>query len=479
MRDQILFFVNGVEQRVSSDDTFLTLSDYLRKRLGMCGTKIVCSEGDCGSCSVLCGKPTDHSVEYRTIDSCIRFVFQLDGTHVITVEGIACPNTKELHRVQKAMIDCHGSQCGYCTPGFVVAMAGILENNESPSEETWRRGLSGNLCRCTGYSPIVAAGLQASQTQGESVGQAYDEKLIREKVASQSNDSIRVESGDGRTVFCPTTLDEALSILASHPDCKVIAGGTDLGVQFNKGRCSATQWLDLNRVSELSHISIEDEQVFAGASTTWQDVQKACKERFPQFDQIIELFGSPQIRSVGTIGGNIINASPIADSSPFLFVSEAILELSSKSGSRTVNINDFYKGYKKFDLKPGELLTRVTIPAIPQGRKLELYKVSRRLDMDISTFTGAIWVDLDGEKIRDAGVAFGAVGPVVLRLRKTEEFLRGKLFSMETMTEAGEIAVSEIAPITDVRGSEQFRLNLARSILLKFYHQCQTEGQTA
>ena len=470
MRDYILLFVNGVEHRVTGKDAFLTLSDFLRDRLQLCGTKIVCSEGDCGSCSVLVGKLNNDQFEYHTIDSCIRFVFQLDGCHIVSVEGIGGPAPESLSPVQQAMIDCHGSQCGFCTPGFVVAMTGVLEDNDTPDEAQWRHELTGNLCRCTGYSPIIAAGLKTSNASCPKIGEKFDQAKMVRIVQSVADDLIMVEAPEDRVVACPTTLDESLDFLATRPDAKIVSGGTDVGVQFNKGHCKADKWLDLNRVAELRTIQTSDTEIIAGAAATWSNVESECASQFPQFQKIISIFGSPQIRNVGTIGGNIINASPIADSLPFLFVTDATLELTSVAGKRTVNINEFYSGYKQFDLQPGELLTSIRIPIPQKNRKLELYKVSRRLDMDISTFTGAIWMDIDGDQITSAGVAMGAVGPVVIRLKETEQFLTGKPFDEATMVAAGEIAIGEITPITDVRGTAEFRYQLTKNIFLKFYH---------
>ena len=484
MRNYIHFFVNGVQQKASGADAFLTLSDFLRKRLGLCGTKIVCSEGDCGSCSVLCsGIHGPDSANYIAIDSCIRFVFQLDGCHIVTVEGIGsrCSDTHDaakLHPVQQAMVDCHGSQCGFCTPGFVVAMAGILEQNKSPTTDQWRHGLTGNLCRCTGYSPIIAAGLQAAGSSCPDLASKFDTAAIEAELAATRKDPILVESQSGQSVSCPTTIEQAIEFLAEHPDAKVVAGGTDVGVQFNKGHCKANRWLDLNRISALFEIAIDGDAVTAGACARWSDMEQISKHHFAPFHPIIRIFGSPQIRNVGTIGGNIINASPIADSLPFLLVCGAQLHLTGASGSRSIDINDFYSGYKTFDLKPGELLTKIHIPIPPENQKLQLYKVSRRLDMDISTFTAAIAMNLSGETITDAKIAMGAVGPVVLRLEKTEAVLAGKPFTEQTMHQAGELAVSEITPISDVRGTADFRLQLARNVFLKFYHESQ-EGVLA
>jgi xanthine dehydrogenase small subunit len=284
--------------------------------------------------------------------------------------------------------------------------------------------------------------------------------------------------GMQRRAFCPVSLHEAVAFRRDQPQAKVVAGATDVGVQLNKRAIEPTVFLDLNRVAELEDAKLVTsgdgaQMIVAGARSTWTDVLALCQEAAPEFAEIVSIFGSPQIRHVATIGGNIINASPIADSLPFLMVVEAELELAGSAGRRTVSINDFYKGYKKFDLEPDELLAKVLIPLPPSDELLRLYKVSRRRDLDIATFTAAIRMRLYGDTIAEAALAYGAVGPTVIRLHRTEEFLLGQPFTEKTMHGAGDIAVEEIAPITDVRGSKDYRYQLARNVLLKFYHQQQ------
>ena len=486
MRDHILLFVNGKQHRINGADAFLTLSDFLRKRVGLCGTKIVCSEGDCGSCSVLVGTADKNDKEptlrYAPIDSCIRFVFQLDGCNVVTVEGLSQNEALkgELTAVQQAMIDCHGSQCGFCTPGFVVAMTGILEECDQPTECEWRKGLTGNLCRCTGYSPIIEAGHASAKTTIHKLNECFPPKQMLE--ASKDSDEFQIDHiADGSTysIYSPVSIEQATAFLAKNPQAKIVAGATDVGVQFNKGYCDSQVWLDLNRVESLRNLSTAENAIVAGACCTWSEIEALVKETLPQFFEIVSVFGSPQIRNVGTIGGNIVNASPIADSLPLMLVTDAELQLTYKDGSREININDFYKGYKNFDLNPGELLTQIRIPMPTADETLKLYKVSRRKDMDISTFTAAIRMKLDGDKIQETSIAYGAVGPTVLRLPKTETFLTGKNFDIETMKLAGDIAVDEITPISDVRGGDDYRFQLSRNILLKFFHEVQAEGALA
>ena len=482
MRDHILLFVNGKQNRIDGADAFRTLSDFLRGVLSLCGTKIVCSEGDCGSCSVLCGTPDFEAKKfsYKPIDSCIRFVYQLDGCNIVTVEGLTDNEVQcgSLNGVQQSMIDCHGSQCGFCTPGFVMTMTGILEDSQQPTENDWRRGLTGNLCRCTGYSPIIDAGLKCEAQSSPPMNKCFEPAEMLKAIGGLASEEIKIES-DSQTIYSPTSVDQAVAFLDQHPDAQVVAGATDVGVQFNKGYCDAKVWLDLNRVASLKTASNTGGAIVAGSGATWSDIETLIEEDLPQFHEILTWFGSPQIRNVGTIGGNIINASPIADSLPLMFVSDAELQLSGKGGTREVNINDFYQGYKKFDLRSGELLSQVRIPLPEDDEELRLYKISRRQDLDISSFTAAIKMKLSGSKIRSAAIAYGAVGPVVLRLPKTESFLVGKELDNKTMVAAGEIAVGEITPITDVRGGDEYRFQLARNVLLKFLHEVRPEGVLA
>jgi xanthine dehydrogenase small subunit len=458
--------------------------------LRLTGTKIVCAEGDCGSCSVLVGRPryTEHGkwwsaegatreyrLEYYTVDACIQLMFQLDSTHIVTVEGLRTGEI--LTPVQQAMVDLHGSQCGYCTPGFVVAMTGLLENNPLPSEDEWRCGLAGNLCRCTGYSSILAAGKQAACEAQKRLAELYpDEEMLAEiRVLAQ----LKFHIQHGRCeVYGPIDKYDAAEYLAANPTAKVVAGGTDVGVQLNKRMIAVEKFLTLNRLNDFQEAFYEtsaihpDGLINCQAGANWTAVEAACRPHVPQFADIISIFGSPQIRNIGTIGGNLVNASPIADSIPFLMVMNAVLlVIRPNFEDREIGINDFYLGYRQTALQPGELLASVTFFLPGKNQQLSLFKVSRRRDLDISTFTAALLLTIENETIQDARIALGAVGPTVLRVKKTEAFLRGKPFTEQTMQAAGELAVEEVTPISDVRGSADFRWQLTRNVFLKFFHQ--------
>jgi xanthine dehydrogenase small subunit len=480
MLDHLLIWVNGRRHELRGRDAFLSLSDFLRRRLGLTGTKIVCSEGDCGACSVLIGRPNadGDKLVYRPIDSCIQFMFQLDGVHVITVEGLG--GEENPSAVQQAMIEHHGSQCGFCTPGFVVAMTGLLEEREQLDENNMRCGLTGNLCRCTGYTPILDAGRNVDTSRHQRAERLFDAEPILNEATARRDQPIEISGqwDEQQHVFhSPPDLDSALQVLQTHPDCTIVAGATDIGVRINKTLKIPGRVLDLNRVNELAEARVENGNLSLGARASWTTIEEICRTAVPEFHKIVAVFGAPQIRHVGTLGGNIANASPIADSLPFLHVMEAQLELRGATGSREVNINDFYTAYKQFDLRPGELITRVHIPLPADDELFRLYKVSRRRDLDIATFTAAIRMRLDGNNIAEASIAFGAVGPVVLRARKTEDFLRDRPFAEETMSAAGDVAIAEISPISDVRGAADFRYQLTKNILLKFLYETHQAAQ--
>lgn len=478
MREHLILWVNGIRREVRGGDAFLTLSGWLRDRLGLVGTKIMCAEGDCGACTVLVAEPADSGTpRWLPIDSCIRFLFQLDGCHVVTVEGLA--KDGDLAPVQQAMVDCHGSQCGFCTPGFVMALAGGCAAKSRGELLDWRKELSGNLCRCTGYVSIFEAAARA-ETEATWIAERFADASWAVEGARLRRESLDIRGdldGVAMRATCPATVAEALAA-RRETDARVVAGATDLGVLWNKGKLRPRHWLDLSRVVELRGILVEESAgavglatLVAGPLATWTDMLAVCSERCGEAVAVLEAFGGPQIRHVGTLGGNIVNGSPIADSLPLLFAMEATLGLASATATRRVPIDSFYKGYKQLDLAADELLVDVRMPLPAPGDILRLVKVSRRRDLDISTFTSAIHLRCDGDRIASARIAFGGVGPTVVRMRRTEAAFAGQPFTEETFRRAGDVAVNEIRPLTDVRGSSEYRLQLARNVLLKVFHE--------
>lgn len=458
MRDHIRFFLNGQPQTVLGKCAFTTLTDYLRRFRGLCGTKVVCSEGDCGACTVLVGRPVGKSVVYQAIDACIQFVYQIDGTHVVTVEGLS--HNGDLHPVQRELVEGHGSQCGFCTPGFVMTLAGWTENG---CRDDQRLALTGNLCRCTGYQPILDAAerLRASD-RGRRI--VLDAGQLRELCDEP------VRMSDGRRVFfAPTRLEDAIAFKAAHPKAVVVAGGTELGVWHNKRGADPATLLSLARIPGLNEIAARSDRIRIGANVTFAQIERELLPLLPAFGPIVRRFGSPQIRAVATLAGNIVNGSPIADSLPLLMVLDAELDIVGPRGRRTRSINGFYTGYKSKDLADDELLTACTFTLPEDNERLRLYKVSRRNDLDIATFGAAIRISEIGGTITSAALAYSGVAPVVIRLPQTEKALVGQPFDESLMRAAGRMARNEISPITDVRGGRDFRLQLAENILRKFY----------
>jgi xanthine dehydrogenase small subunit len=475
MRDYLNIYINGQSYEVSGSDAWLTLSDFLRRRLRLTGTKIVCEEGDCGACSVLVADLQQPKPKYQSIDSCIAFLFQLDGYHIVTVEALA--DKSELTTVQQAMVDCHGSQCGYCTPGFVMSMTGVMErvacedyNDAAADDVDWPLELSGNLCRCTGYRSILDACEQLNATTYSKLSERFPIQALQALYAPFELDSIYIADGDDKC-FIPATLQDCLELRKDYPQARLVAGATDVGVQSNKNHAAPSSVIVLRHIPELRAIDVGSDAITFGACVTWSEMLPICDMYLAAFSHIVNIFGSPQIRNMGTLGGNLANASPIADSLPMLHVLDCELELASVRGRRRVNINDFYLAYKKFDLQPDEIIASVGIPRLHDQDRLKLYKVSRRRDMDISTFTAAIRMHVEDGQIEGASIACGAVGPVVLRLRRAEAYLIGKPFSLDTMQAASEVVVDEITPISDVRGSATYRNLLARNALVKFFHE--------
>lgn len=476
MRDHVLLYVNGRRFEIRGPAAFSSLTDFLRQSCELTGTKVVCAEGDCGACTVLVGEPVDDGLRYVTVDACIQFLYQLDGKHIVTVEGLNPTGQCDLHPIQKAMVDCHGSQCGYCTPGFVMALAGRAElGAERKCSPDVRISLTGNLCRCTGYVSILNAAAAIDSANIPTLADLYPSAPIAGELRSAFSEPLQLETPTAR-FFAPHTMDDAIDFKAKYPKSAIVSGGTELGVVRNKLGIEPPVLLNLTRIRGLCEIATDDAGVVIGANVAWTQIEDWARVALPEFYRIIIRFGSPQIRNVATLVGNVANGSPIADSLPLLLVMDAELDLAGPAGTRRVKIVDFYKGYKIKDLAPDEIITHVRIPHLGREDALKLYKVSRRNDLDIATFGAAIRVRRAGEIITRAFVAYGGVAATVVRLPATEAFLKGKRFTEEVFTEAGTVARSEIEPISDVRGSRDFRWTLAETILAKFHADCVPEG---
>ena len=467
MRDYVSTAINGRPLQLRGAAVFSSLSDLLRGEWNLTGTKVVCAEGDCGSCTVLVGKPDGDRLDYRAVCSCILYGGQLDGCHVVTVEGLkydAQPNP-----VQEAMVACQGTQCGFCTPGFIATMCGAFESDRNLDGHRLRRELTGNLCRCTGYESILAAGAAVDRNRLRAMNDLYPPADLLPPLAEAAASPVALQHGDWAFTK-PTTVADAARFRADHPDCLIVAGGTDLGVQLNKGHRPFGNVLSLGGIAELAELTVTRDGIVAGATVTLSRLERVIADHVPGVADMLAYFGGPTIKNAGTVGGNIGTGSPIGDTLPAWFVLDAEVELGGPSGAtRRVNINDFYTGYRKNVMAADEVIVRLHVPRPADGDVFKLYKVSKRKDLDISTFSAAIGLRLDGDEITDARLAYGGVAATVVRLPRTEAALRGRPATEATFDAAAAVAESEVKPISDVRGSADYRRRLAGNVLRRFY----------
>lgn len=480
MREQVLFYLNGRRHCIDGETVFEPVTGFLRYQQQLTGTKVVCAEGDCGACTVLVGRLNSKGkLTYQPVNGCILYLYQLDCSHVVTIEGLKFDET--LNPVQQAMVECHGAQCGYCTPGIVVSLCDMFnrQTNGSPaSPRGIQEALTGNLCRCTGYEPIIKAGISVVPDTWISLSQLYPSDKMIADFRAHLSEPVRIVS-ENRLFYKPATVEQAVQFKQEHPHATLLSGGTDVHVICNKRNVEPPAIISLSHLTELHDINHTGSHLVVGAGVTLMQLEQAVQNIFPELRQMLEYFGSPQIKHAGTLAGNIANGSPIGDTLPFLFVMEAEVELTGSKGVRRVNINQLYTGYKQTAMAPDELISRVWIPLPEPSEILKLYKVSRRKHLDISTFMAAIRMTVVDNRIKSAKLAYGGVGPTVLRLPKTEALLTGRVFTLETFEEAGLFAVQEITPISDVRGSREFRLQLGQNILLKFYYEAQPDREAA
>ena len=478
-RDYVVFYVNGKRVEVRDERVFMPLANFLRYENDNTGTKIVCAEGDCGACTVLQAKPkqdqlNDVPLDYVSCNSCIIPVFLLDTCSVITVEGMELSQS-QLDPIQESFVSCNASQCGFCTPGFIMATASLYEKKSQPTKKDVQNYLTGNLCRCTGYDSIIQAGCEVGNSNRDKLQERYFDPSMTQDLLNNSQKTIRMDFGEKCKYFAPTSLSEALTIHAENKT-KLISGATDLGVQINKGRYRDQVFLDLRFIPEMNEIIENHDSISIGAKVNWEKLRRSTKDTHPKFSEFLHLFASPQIKNVGTLVGNIANASPIADSTPYLMMAEAQICLQSIDGERKVPIVDFYKGYKILDMRDNEFITHITIPKPKREATTKLYKISARRDLDISCVNMAATMEVSEGKITTFRLAYGGVGPVVKRMYDVETFLIGKDVTPTTVQKAIEMIPDAITPISDVRGSMTFRYRSAQNLLKKFFFEWQREN---
>jgi xanthine dehydrogenase small subunit len=485
----IRYLLDGEVRTVSGVEPTRTVLQHLREDLGRTGTKEGCAEGDCGACTVVLAELDGRRVRYRAINSCIQFVPTLDGRALVTVESLKDRATGALHPVQRALADGHGSQCGFCTPGFVMSLFALYKSTKSPDRVGINDALAGNLCRCTGYRPIVDAG-QAMYTLGAAVP-AADQTWISASARSRSTAAAKSEAelavqlrGLKRrrglvlphasgTFHSPRSADELADVRERLPEARMLAGGTDVGLWVTKQHRSLGDVIYVGNAADLQEVAVADGHLDIGAAVSLTDAFAPLEQQYPELREVFRRFASPPIRNAGTLAGNVANGSPIGDSMPPLIALGARVVL-REGGARR---EDLYLAYQQTALQPGEFVERVRVPVRPPALEFATYKISKRFDQDISAVCAAFALTVEGGTIRSARVAFGGMAATPKRAARCEAALAGQAWNQATCERAAAALAGDFTPLTDMRASAGYRATVAQNLLRKFH--LETSGALA
>ena len=448
----IRFVLNGKMHDTGGISPTMTLLDFLRRQTSLTGTKEGCGEGDCGACTVV--RVRDN--KFEAVNSCLLQLGQLSGFEIVTVEGLEKINDGRLIPIQQTMVEEGGTQCGFCTPGFVMALFALGQSGENINDDVIHDALAGNLCRCTGYKPIVEAARKGCKNR------------IDYKSSPTAFNPEQYEFNN-QTFFLPKTLKDLASLKASLKGAMLLSGGTDLGLLVSKERIIPKTVISTAHVSELQEVRETKKELILGSAVSYTSSLKFINRLYPSFGQLISRIGSRQIRNIGTIGGNIGTASPIGDTLPALIALNAIVTLFSLEEEREFRLEDFLLGYRKTCLKDGEVIKNIKIPKLTKNEYFKTYKVSKRYDQDISSVVGAYRLKIQDSKISDIHIVYGGLAEKPSRAIKTELSLRRKKWNEDIVCDSSKNIPNDFTPISDHRASANYRLRVASNLLIRLY----------
>ncbi len=460
--DSIQFLLGFDSRQLKNAEPTMTVLEYIRQIERMTGTKEGCAEGDCGACTIVLGEQIDGKLNYKAANSCIMFLPFLHGKQLITVEHLKKLDGS-LHPVQQALVDEHGSQCGFCTPGFVMSMFAMVHNRCDTSKMSIDDALAGNLCRCTGYVPIVRAARSVlSNSQEDQFDQAESKTL--DQLSEIHSLSISAQS-HGQNYYAPRTTKELAEILERHPQHSIVAGATDVGLWVTKQRLHLKTVIYVGNIDSMKKINEVDGKLQIGAALSVSEAHFELAKHYPYLDELFRRYGSVQIRNLATIGGNVANGSPIGDSLPAFVALKAQLVLTSVNGSRTLPIEEFFLEYGKQDIASNEFLERIDVPLPKSDQKFRIYKLSKRFHQDISAVCGAFSLKIKEDVIQSIRICFGGMAGTPLRAKHCEEVLRGVRLEKTNLDQAKKALEQDFDPITDFRATADYRITVAQNLL--------------
>src|SRR3954451_3248914 len=456
----VQFLLNGKPCSEDSAPPSMTVLDWLRTRARLTGTKEGCAEGDCGACTIVLGREVDGSLRFQAVNSCLMMLPQIDNRAVFTVEGLAAADGA-LHPVQQAMIDTDATQCGFCTPGFVMAMFVCHHGGEPAESATMHEALAGNLCRCTGYRSIVEACRRVAQGPAD---RFVAEAPALAETLSSVPPCTHYHCGT-QTFLTPRSLDALFAAMEQHPRAILLAGGTDLGLRVSKDREALPVVIALQSVKELRQVTTGADAIEIGGAVTYSEILPHLDQWFPSFGALVRRIGSRQIRNLGTIAGNLATASPIGDSIPCLMALDATVRIASRAGERTMSVESFITGYRKTALRPGEAIAAIRIPLLDADAEFSAYKLSKRFDQDISTVVAGFHLQRRNGRVHALRAAYGGMAPRAMRAINVEAALREQPWTLATLGDIEAVLARDFTPISDHRGGGAYRLRAGANLI--------------